>query len=102
MIIVMESCKEMLDFLSEAKEHAKSAMCLKEEYPTLASTYIELASQEIALAEKMHSSIVSTIEKLKNTKGLADDLIEFWKYQHNQFLDELEKIKFKIALYSKY
>ena len=101
MLVILKSCEEMKELLYEAKERAELGIEYKTEYPSLASTYIDLANSNLMLVEKLHSAVVDIIEKIKGKNDVSQSMIELWKYEHKIYVDMYEKAKSKSAMYSK-
>ena len=101
MLAIKKACEEMRELLYEAKERAELGIENKYEYPTLASTYIDLANSCINNVEKLHSAVVDLIEREKSKGSVPNTMLELWNYEHKIYVEKYEKAKTKIALYSK-
>lgn len=101
MLVINKAVEELKEILYEAKERACLACEYKEEFPTLASVYIDLANNAINQADKLHSAIVEVISKVKSSKDYSESMIEYWNFEHKIYIEKYEKAKLKIAMYSK-
>lgn len=101
MLVIKKSCDEMREMLYEAKERADMAIEYKAEYPLLASTLIDISNNILTNVDKLHSAIVSVIEKEKTKSEVPQEMLELWKYEHKIYIEKYEKVKMRIALYQK-
>lgn len=103
MEVIKEACEEMKELLHEAKEHIRMAIYNKEDYPILATTYAEIANQELAQADRIHNAVIAIIEKYKTSeKDIPQTMLDLWKYEHKLYIDKVEKVRYKIQMYQKY
>ena len=102
----MKILKDLLckadDTLEEIWFYAKEATLLKESHKEIADTYIDLAKTHIEIYGKLHDKMVALIEKEKQ-KGveIPKGMIDVWKYEHGELVEEFSKVKYLVEEYSK-
>lgn len=85
------------DEIEGAENYYRCAIDYKETNSTIANTYIDLAQVELTHVDKLHSIVVSLINKAKETrKVIPTGMLEIWDWQHKKIVEEVEELKFKI------
>lgn len=93
--------KSMYMELKAADCYYEKAIKFKEDYPQLASVYIEIASQELTHCDKFHSAAVSLINKYKSTnKEVPESMQAIWEFEHTCIIEEYDELKYKISKFN--
>lgn len=100
MRIIKKIAEQMKEEIASAKEYAKLATHYKTEQPTLAKVYYDAANDELTHADKLHAEVVKLIEKQRAIEPPPPVMLELWKDEHNDYIEEYGIAKNMIALYS--
>lgn len=101
MLIILKTCEELCELCYESKERAMLAIECKQDCPSLASAYIDIANNGLSQADKLHSAIIQYIDKIKASKTLTEEMMDVWKYKHEKYIEMYECAKMKITMYNK-
>ena len=93
---------DMMEELNDAKHRIKNAYNYKSEYPEIAKREYEIAVQELAHAEKDHTSAVELVTKYRKEKGEPTEyMAEIWEEKHSHYIDKHARVKCMIDTYNK-
>ena len=86
--------KQIREELEDAEKYAKAAAKLKDTNSTDASTYSELARQELSHVDSLHKMAVRMIEKKKESGVEVPPAMQaVWDWEHEQMIERVGKIK---------
>lgn len=96
--IMKETLSNMWEEVMSAKNYYELYCEYKEEYPTLANTFLEIAPIELSHYDKMKKSFEESLSIMK-TKGIEipEYLFEIWKFELMRLQEFYDKVKYKIA-----
>lgn len=91
--------RQLRDELEVAEEYAQCAATLKETRPSDASSYAEMAKDELDHAETLHKMAVKAIEKQRVAGEEAQPAMQaVWDWEHEQMIDRIGKVKALLAM----
>ena len=98
MKIVMKLVSLIDDELSGAKEYIKLAMRTNEMHPHLASTFADLADEEMEHVAKLHEEVARLIDEVRQRDGDPPaGMLAVYEYEHDKQISKASKIKQMIA-----
>lgn len=100
MRIIKKMLGQIKDEMEIAREYAKCAVHYKQEYPTLAKVYYDMANDEMKHADMLHTEVVKLIEKQRAIETPPPVMLELWDYEHKEYIEEYAIAKNMIVLYS--
>ena len=87
--------------LEAAECYYHKAVKYKEDYPQLASTYIEIANQELQHCDKFHAQAVTQITKYKQTSEEVPEAMKaVWDYEHQCIVEDYDELRYKISKFN--
>lgn len=90
--------KSMYCELDTADKYYRNAIEYKDDQPTIAQTYIDIASQELQHCEKFHTAVVALISKQKSTGiEIPEAMKAIWEYEHTKIIEYYDELKYKIS-----
>ena len=93
----MRVIKELVDHIKEEVEGAMEYANKYAEYKVLgsprASTYKQMAYDELSHADKIHEFAVEEIQKARAVMTPPVEMEEKWEHEHKKFIEEVAKIK---------
>lgn len=91
--------EQIRDELDVAEEYAKEAAKLKETRSSDASSYADMARQELGHADTLHKMAVRLIEK-KTADGaeIPAAMQTVWDWEHERMIDRMGKIKAMLSM----
>lgn len=93
----MKAIKELVDHIKDEIEGAREYAEKYVEYKALgnprASTYRQMAYDELTHAEKIHTFAVEEIKKVSEVITPPVEMEERWKLAHKQYVEDVAKIK---------
>ena len=93
----MRVIKELVDHIKEEVEGAMEYANKYAEYKVLgsprASTYRQMAYDELSHADKIHEFAVEEIQKARAVMTPPVEMEEKWNHEHKKFIEEVAKIK---------
>ena len=93
----MKAIKELVDHIKEEVEGAMEYANKYAEYKVLgsprASTYKQMAYDELSHADKIHEFAVEEIQKARAVMTPPVEMEEKWEHEHKKFIEEVAKIK---------
>ena len=98
---IIEKISDMIeDEVDGAKHYAKCAVKYKEEYPTLAKTFYDIAIVELTHIDLLHAQVVKLIEEYRRTKGDPPKEMQFvYNYLHDKQIEKVNEAKNYLATY---
>ena len=102
----MREIKEMTcqikDELEGAKDYAKMATHYKEMGDTqTGKMYYDMANDELKHAMNIHGIVVKLIEEKRKTVTPPQYMLDIWKEEHDEYLEETAKTKYMLAEFAK-
>lgn len=98
MIAIYDITKKIDKEMDCAENYVNSAALFKLDEPTLCDLYIQLATEEVEHANKLHTKAVELINKAKAAgMNATEGMMETWKKEHVEYVDRMAKIKYMIA-----
>lgn len=93
---------KMNDTLEEIEFYATKAHSLKQEYKSLADTYIKVADMHIDIYTMLHDRVIELINEEKR-KGVAvpPEMLAIWNYEHEKLVKDFSEVKFMVEDYKK-
>lgn len=92
-----ELIEEELEF---AETYARLAVEHKEENPSLASTFHEIATQELRHVDMLHGEVVSLIKKHRETHGEPPaPMMAIYEWQHKKEISHTSEVKRLLEMY---
>lgn len=86
--------------IEQAECDIKTALELKDEFPTLAETYFKIASQELADMGVLHTHVASIIEDYKKKKGDPPEGMKLlYEILHKKHIQHTATVKSMLSLY---
>lgn len=101
MRIIKKMAEQMKAEIADAKEYAKLATHYRQEHPTVAKNYYDMANDELRHADMLHMEVVKLIERQKAMEPPPLVMLELWEYEHKEYVEEYGIAKNMIALYTK-
>ena len=93
----MKVIKELVDHIKEEVEGAFEYANKYAEFKVLgsprASTYRQMAYDELSHADKIHEFAVEEIQKARAVMTPPADMEEKWSHEHKKFIEDVAKIK---------
>jgi Mn-containing catalase len=100
MTLIKELAEMIEDELDGAKEYAMYALKLKDEQPTLAKTYYDIATDELRHVGLLHGEVVMLIEKHRREHGEPPaSMTAVWNYLHEKHIAKTNEIKMLLSQY---
>ena len=101
----MKQIQDLVDAMQKEIDTANCyynrAVSVREEYPTLANTYIDIASQELNHSDKFHTMAINLISKQKALgKPVPESMQAVWDYLHQKIIEQYDEIKYKISKFT--
>lgn len=94
MKIMKDIINHMCDTMEEAENYVSEARLIKEDYPSLFSTYIKLAEEHLQHYMSLHTAVVAIINEYRRTKGEVPPTMKIiYDYEHEKLTEEFEDIK---------
>lgn len=94
---IAETIEELLE---KAEEHIECAHKLKEEYPSVASTYYKTSMDEMTDVAAFHDQITALIEVYRKEKGEPPErMMGRYEYIHEKHIKAANKIKILQGLF---
>ena len=93
----MKIIKDLVDHIKEelegAQEYAEKYIEAKASGSPRASTYRQMAFDELHHAEKVHEFAVEEIKKISAVMAPPVEMEEKWKHEHKKYVEDFAKIK---------
>lgn len=93
----MRVIKELVDHIKDEVEGAMEYANKYAEYKVLgsprASTYRQMAYDELSHADKIHEFAVEEIQKARAVMTPPAEMEEKWNHEHKKFIEDVAKIK---------
>ena len=94
----MKIIEKMSDFIDDeicgAKDYAKMAIELKDEYPAISETFYDLSKEEAKHMNVLHEIVVKIIEKYRQDNGEPPaDMLAVYQYLHKKHIEKYEEAK---------
>lgn len=106
----MKLIKEITEHIHEEMEgicgYIKFAHKVKGENEYIFDTLMEIIPQEIKHVEMWHEVAIREINKAKTAlaaqgKEAPEYMLEFWQEEHEEYVEEMAKIRYKLELLKK-
>ena len=98
MKVISEMVKHIDEELEGAKEYAESYLMCKAEGKSRASTFKQMAQDELNHSINLHSFAVEDIQKLKEAYQPPTEMQEMWDKSHKQYIEKVAWIKQMLAM----
>lgn len=100
----MKIIKELTEMIEEELEgalsYAKEAVDLKESEPAIASTFYEIANQEMRHVEILHDRVAETIRKHREKHGEPPaPMMAVYEYLHKKHIENAAEVKRFLEMY---
>jgi AraC-like DNA-binding protein len=100
MKIIKELTEMIEDELEGALSYAKWAVDLKESEPAIASTFYEIAGQEMHHVNLLHDRVSETIRKHRDRDGEPPaPMMAVYEYLHSKHIDKAAEVKRYLEMY---
>lgn len=94
---ITELIKRMCDELDDSKDYYDLEITLKDEAPLIATTYLDLAKEELNHCDKLHTTAINYINKLKASgEDITKATVAVWSFAHNQITLAYDDLKYRI------
>ena len=91
--------KQIREELDGAEHYAKVAAKIKDTRSSDASTYAEMARQELGHVDGLHKMAVRLIEKAKADGTMTPPAMQaVWDWEHEQMIDRVAQIKSLLSM----
>ena len=106
----MRIIKEITDHIKEEMDgicdYIKFANKVKGEHEHVYDTIMEIIPQEIKHVEMLHDTAVKEIEKARaklsaEGKEIPAFMLEMWRAEHEDYIDKMAEIRYKIDILKK-
>lgn len=102
MKIIKEIIDDMMNEVDDAEHRIKRAAEFKPLYPEISRRESDIAVQELTHADKDHCSVTELIEEYKKTKGTPPAyMLEFWKNEHDEYMERYARVKSMIDMFNR-
>jgi hypothetical protein len=100
MTLIKELAEMISDELDGAEEYAMYALKIKEEHPTLAKTFYDIATDEVRHVGLLHGEVVTLIEAYRREHGEPPaSMTAVWNYLHEKHIAKTSEIKIMLSQY---
>ena len=100
MKIIRDLIEMIEDELEGALSYAKGAVDLKESEPAIASTFNEIANQDMHPVNLLHDRVSETIRKHRDRDGEPPaPMMAVYEYLHKRNIDKAAEVKRYLELY---
>lgn len=100
MKIIKELTEMIEDELEGALSYAKGAVDLKESEPAIASTFYEIANQEMHHVNLLHDRVAETIRKHRDKHGEPPaPMMAVYEYLHGKHIDKAADVRRYLDMY---
>lgn len=100
MKLIKELTEMIEDELEGALSYAKGAVDLKESEPAIASTFYEIANQEMHHVNLLHDRVSETIRRHRDHHGEPPaPMMAVYEYLHSKHIDKAAEVKRYLELY---
>ena len=98
---LIEKLSDMIEEeLEGACDYGKAAVKYKDEYPMLAKTFYDIATQELQHVTLLHEQVVKIIEDYRKAKGDPPASMQaVYDYLHDKQIEQANKAKSYLAMY---
>ena len=98
---IIQKLSEMIeDELEGAEEYAKCALEYKDENPTLANVFYDIANQEMRHVNMLHDQVVAIIKKHREQHGEPPaPMMAVYEYLHKKHIEEAAEVKNYLEMY---
>lgn len=100
MQLIEKLSDQIEDELCDAEKYIDCAIKLKDEYPSLASTYARISNEEIGHVNLLHEQVIALINEYRQKNGNPPEKMQgIYDYLHKKHIQKANEIKIKQALY---
>lgn len=100
MKIIKDLVSMINDELEGAEDYAKAAVEHKESEPAIASTFYEIATQEMHHVNLLHDRVAETIRKHRDHHGEPPaPMMAVYEYLHGKHIDKAAEVKRYLEMY---
>lgn len=98
---IIQKLSEMIEEeLEGAEEYAKCALEYKDENPTLANVFYDIANQEMRHVNMLHDQVVAIIKKHREQHGEPPaPMMAVYEYLHKKHIEEAAEVKNYLEMY---
>lgn len=98
---IIQKLTDMIeDELEGAEDYAKCALEYKEEIPTLANTFYEIAHQEMRHVDLLHDQVVAIIRRHREQHGEPPaSMMAVYEYLHKKHIEEAAEVRRYLDMY---
>lgn len=98
---IIKTLSEMIEEeLEGAEDYAKAAVEHKESEPALASTFYEIATQEMHHVNMLHDRVAETIRKHRDKNGEPPaPMMAVYEYLHGKHIDKAAEVRRYLDMY---
>lgn len=98
---IIKQLSEMIeDELEGALEYAKGALEHKEDTPSLANAFYEIANQEMRHVDILHEQVVVLIRKHREHHGEPPaPMMAVYEYLHNRHIEKAAEVRRYLDMY---
>ena len=100
MKLIKRISEMIIDEVEGAECYAEKALMLKDENPTLAKTFHQLANDELGHVNTLHNAVVVLIEEYRAEEGEPPaSMMAVYEYLHEKQIKEVAKVRAMLASY---
>ena len=100
MKLIKELTEMIEDELEGALSYSKGAVDLKESEPAIASTFYEIANQEMHHVNLLHDRVSETIRKHRDKHGEPPaPMMAVYEYLHGKHIDKAAEVRRYLDMY---
>ena len=90
----------IMDEVEGAECYAEKALMFKDEKPTLAKTFHQLANDELGHVQTLHNAVVNLIEEYRAEEGEPPaSMMAVYEYLHHKQIKMVAKVRAMLAEY---
>lgn len=97
MQMIIYLVEQMNDEIDDAESYYEKALEVKDDFPNVTSTLIDIANQEIAHFQMLHNRATDIINKMKSEgKTIDEGMMYTYNYLHSKLVKHVEELKYKL------
>lgn len=97
MKMIIYLVEQMEDEIDDAESYYEKAIEVKDDFPNVSTTLIDIANQEIVHFQMLHNRATDIINKMKmEGKTIDEGMMYTYNYLHSKLVKRVEEIKYKI------
>ena len=100
MKLIKELSEQIEEELDGAEWYAKKALKCRDEHPTLAKTFYDIATDEMRHAELLHGEVLRLIDSYRKQHGDPPAaMLAVYDYMHEKQIEEANEVRGYLSQY---